>query len=88
MLEDVLDLCNANPRCSAKVSVDKTTTTQSGEFIRPDLIPRDLTLANSLKQVEGEDKRLFLDFIKKMLRWRPEERSSAKELLTDAWLES
>jgi serine/threonine protein kinase len=27
-----------------------------------------------------------LSFVKKMLKWKPEERSSAKELLGDPWL--
>ncbi|KFH43018.1 hypothetical protein ACRE_062420 [Hapsidospora chrysogenum ATCC 11550] len=34
----------------------------------------------------GEDKVMFIDFIERMVRWRPEERSSTKELLSDPWL--
>ena len=29
---------------------------------------------------------MFLEFVRKMLRWVPEERASAKELLEDPWL--
>ena len=29
---------------------------------------------------------MLLEFMRRMLRWTPEERASAKELLTDAWL--
>ena len=36
--------------------------------------------------MEGEELVRFLQFVKKMVRWKPEERSSAKELLDDPWL--
>nr|VWP02166.1 Chitin synthase export chaperone [Ganoderma boninense] len=36
--------------------------------------------------LEGEDKALFLAFVRKMVRWDPGERASAKELLRDPWL--
>ncbi|CRL30327.1 Serine/threonine-protein kinase DCLK [Penicillium camemberti] len=46
----------------------------------------------SLEQLEGnlngEQQQRFLAFIRKMLRWRPEERNTARELLTDPWLRS
>ncbi|KAL2360083.1 hypothetical protein RJZ56_007057 [Blastomyces dermatitidis] len=58
----------------------------SGAFRYPELIPEGLSLVDSLNQVEGEDKISFLDFIMRMLRWQPEERSSAKDLLADPWL--
>ncbi|KAB8256812.1 kinase-like domain-containing protein [Aspergillus pseudonomiae] len=38
--------------------------------------------------LEGSQRKLFLQFMRKMLRWRPEERESAKELLSDPWLRS
>ncbi|MCJ1256897.1 hypothetical protein MMC24_004722 [Lignoscripta atroalba] len=57
-----------------------------GKFRHPELIPKGLSLVDSLTQIEDEDKILFLDFIMRMLRWRPEERSSAKDLLADPWL--
>jgi serine/threonine protein kinase len=34
----------------------------------------------------GEEKELFLDFIRSMLRWRPEDRKSATELLKHPWM--
>ena len=34
----------------------------------------------------GEDKRLFIAFVKRMLRWMPEDRATAAELLEDPWL--
>ena len=42
-------------------------------------------LEEAEKQLEGEEKKLLLDFVK----WKPEERSSAKDLLDDdIWLNS
>ncbi|KAG5297006.1 protein kinase [Histoplasma ohiense] len=58
----------------------------SGAFRYPELIPEGLSLVDSLNQIEGEDKVSFLDFIMRMLRWQPEECSSAKDLLADPWL--
>jgi hypothetical protein len=37
--------------------------------------------------LDGEDKELFLNFMRSMLRWLPEERKRATELLKDPWLE-
>lgn len=36
----------------------------------------------------GEEKELFLKFVRKMLQWLPEERRTAKELREDPWLQS
>lgn len=58
-----------------------------GEFRYPELIPERLSLADSLHQVEGEEKILFHNFIMRMLMWMPEERSTTKEFLADPWLE-
>ena len=57
-----------------------------GEFMHKDLIPNDISLENSVLSLEGEDKRLFLDFLKKMLQWLPEERQTAKQLAEHPWL--
>jgi hypothetical protein len=37
---------------------------------------------------EDEDEEPFPTFLRKMLQWRPEDRQTAKELLTDPWLNS
>ncbi|KAE8354163.1 kinase-like domain-containing protein [Aspergillus coremiiformis] len=44
------------------------------------------SLEESEEYLEGENKKLFMQFIRKMLRWDPEERQSACELLSDPWL--
>jgi serine/threonine protein kinase len=43
-------------------------------------------LEDSEEYLEGENKKMFMQFVRKMLRWDPEERQSARELLTDPWL--
>ncbi len=58
----------------------------SGEFMHKDLIPTDVSLEGSVLSLEGDDKRLFLNFARKMLQWLPEHRKTAKELLEDPWL--
>jgi len=58
-----------------------------GEFMRKDLIPTDVRLEDTILSLEGEDKLLFLDFVRKMLQWLPEGRATAKELIDDPWLE-
>jgi len=44
-------------------------------------------LEDTVLSLEGDDKHLFLDFIKNMLQWLPEDRRTAKELLEDPWLQ-
>ena len=39
-------------------------------------------------RLEGEKKAQFLGFVRKMLKWIPEERYTAYELLDDPWLSS
>jgi serine/threonine-protein kinase SRPK3 len=36
--------------------------------------------------LSGKEKDAFIEFIKKMVKWNPEDRSSAKDLLKDPWL--
>ena len=45
-----------------------------------------MSLESSEENLEGEGKVLFLNFMRKMLRWVPEERETAKQLLEDPWL--
>ena len=57
----------------------------TGNWRRFAEVPKE-TLKDAGKQLKGEEEALFLSFAKKMLKWKPEERSSAKELLGDPWL--
>jgi hypothetical protein len=45
-----------------------------------------LSLEESEENLDGESKELFLQFMRSMLRWLPEERKTARELLDDPWL--
>ncbi|KAK4974693.1 hypothetical protein LTR28_010432 [Elasticomyces elasticus] len=44
------------------------------------------SLEQSEENLEGSDKTMFLEFVRSMLRWVPEERKTARELLLDPWL--
>ncbi|KAK4989742.1 hypothetical protein LTR66_006998 [Elasticomyces elasticus] len=46
----------------------------------------DFSLEQSEENLEGSDKKMFLEFVRSMLRWVPEERKTARELLLDPWL--
>lgn len=37
-------------------------------------------------RLQGKDKEMFLEMMKGMLQWRPEDRKTAKQLLEDPWL--
>jgi serine/threonine-protein kinase SRPK3 len=49
-------------------------------------IPQDTSLEKSEEYLEGENKVLFMKFMRSMLQWRPEDRKSAGELFEDPWL--
>ncbi|RDW63050.1 Protein kinase protein [Aspergillus mulundensis] len=62
--------------------------TNHGEFRFPSLVPpEDFNLASLTPFLDGEDKRLFLGFVGKMLRWEPGERATAAQLYNDPWLD-
>ncbi|KAK2731592.1 hypothetical protein FQN55_004555 [Onygenales sp. PD_40] len=46
----------------------------------------DISLEDLETRLEGNDKVLFLKFIRSMLSWLPEDRKTARELLNDPWL--
>ncbi|QRD82591.1 serine/threonine protein kinase [Aspergillus flavus] len=59
-----------------------------GEFKFPDIVPsEEYNLSNLTPFVHGEDKRLLLEFVGKMLRWEPADRATARELYNDPWLD-
>lgn len=49
-------------------------------------VPTKFSLENSINKISGEDKRMFLKFVKRMLIWQPKDRSTARDLLDDPWL--
>ncbi|RMZ37615.1 protein kinase [Aspergillus flavus] len=58
-----------------------------GDWKGPIEIPS-ISLEKLEGNLEGESQRLFLQFLRKMLRWNSDERESARELLDDPWLRS
>ena len=60
--------------------------TETGKLKGTDLTPQSFSLESSISKIDGQDKRMFLAFVSRMLTWKPEDRSTAKELLSDPWL--
>ncbi|EEP76854.1 predicted protein [Uncinocarpus reesii 1704] len=56
-----------------------------GEFKWPHYVKTE-ALEDILLYVYGDERNEFLDFMRSMLVWRPEHRSSARELLDHPWL--
>lgn len=71
---------NALPRYPVKL-----TEVPSGNWIAEIDIPQGLTLETSEENLHGEKKEEFLQFVRCMLQWRPEDRWTAKELLGHPW---
>lgn len=46
----------------------------------------EISLEGSEARLGGENKALFLDFVRKMLHWVPERRGTARQLLEHSWL--
>jgi len=63
------------------------TNSASGNFTADVPIP-ETTFENTETRLEGQDQVLFLRFMRSMLEWLPEKRKTAKELLSDEWLNS
>lgn len=59
---------------------------ETGKLKGTDLTPQIFSLESSISKIDGQDKRMFLAFVSRMLTWQPEDRSTAKELLSDPWL--
>ncbi|KGO63868.1 hypothetical protein PITC_054940 [Penicillium italicum] len=60
--------------------------TKDGHWKSDVEIPKDASLHNSEEFLSGRNKEMFLEFMKGMLQWKPEDRKTAKELLQDPWL--
>ncbi|PYI03624.1 kinase-like protein [Aspergillus sclerotiicarbonarius CBS 121057] len=60
----------------------------NGEFKNPSIITPSstFTFKNTICNLHHDDKQMFIDFVQRMIKWLPEERSTAKELLQHPWL--
>ncbi|KAJ4004822.1 hypothetical protein NW766_011556 [Fusarium irregulare] len=65
---------------------DKRAVRYTGQLKDPGWIPHDFDFDSSIASMEGEEKGRFIRFIKRMLKWDPDERATASELLEDPWL--
>jgi hypothetical protein len=45
-----------------------------------------VSLESLEERLTGHEKELFIQFMRSMLKWLPEERRTAKQLLEDPWL--
>ncbi|KAM5464784.1 hypothetical protein MauCBS54593_006877 [Microsporum audouinii] len=59
-----------------------------GKWIADCPIPEGKGLEKAELILKGRNKEMFLNFIRGMLTWRPEDRKTAKELLEDPWLKT
>lgn len=59
-----------------------------GGLVPPTARLKHLDFDNSISEITGSEKDMFLRFVKKMVTWDPNDRLSAKELLNDPWLHS
>ncbi|KAI9806335.1 MAG: hypothetical protein M1825_006450 [Sarcosagium campestre] len=50
------------------------------------LIPANSSFESTLTGVPGLERAEFIAFMKRMIKWRPQDRSTARELLSDPWL--
>ncbi|PLB51495.1 kinase domain protein [Aspergillus steynii IBT 23096] len=58
-----------------------------GQFKFPDLITQTRGLDQLLTVIDGEEKRMFVKFITRLLQWQPKDRATVEELLSDPWLQ-
>jgi len=56
-----------------------------GNF-KPHITIKESSMEDEEENLQGEEKTMFLRFLKKMIQWVPEDRRSAKELMEDPWL--
>ncbi|KAG5993079.1 hypothetical protein E4U52_002294 [Claviceps spartinae] len=74
------------PSLLAQANLRSKFFSDEGEFCAGICIPESRPLEQRESVLEGEDRACFLRFMRKMLQWDPEKRSSAKELAEDEWI--
>ncbi|TVY38711.1 Serine/threonine-protein kinase [Lachnellula occidentalis] len=58
----------------------------TGKWIAEMPISQGTSLEESEFRLQGKNKEMFLEMMRGMLQWRPEDRKTAKQLLKDPWL--
>ncbi|KAL4787454.1 kinase-like domain-containing protein [Aspergillus varians] len=74
------------PSFLARANQSQKFFSETGEFLEKSLLKDLVPLEQRETNLEGEDRESFLRFMRKMLQWEPEKRSSAKELAEDEWI--
>lgn len=57
-----------------------------GNWIAEMPIPQGMSLEKSETRLRGKNKEVFLEMMRGMLQWRPEDRKTAKQMLDDPWI--
>mgnify|MGYP001574531387 CR=1 FL=1 len=52
-----------------------------------DVKVEETSLEEEEENLHGEEKKVFLGFLRGMVQWVPEERKTARELMDDPWLD-
>ncbi|KAH5421516.1 hypothetical protein HBI47_133520 [Parastagonospora nodorum] len=74
------------PSLLARANLRSKFFSADGEFCAGIPIPEPTPLEHRETSLEGEERVCFLRFVRKMLQWEPEKRSSARELAEDEWI--
>lgn len=64
-----------------------TNYLSTGNWIVEDCEVHTTSFEDLEKHLEGEDKEMFLDLMKGMITWRPEDRKTPRELIEHPWLQ-
>ncbi|KAF7935182.1 uncharacterized protein EAE97_008089 [Botrytis byssoidea] len=59
---------------------------KQGQWIAEMPIAKDMELEKSELRLQGRNKEMFLNMMRGMLQWRPEDRKSARQLADDPWI--
>ncbi|KAI9039313.1 uncharacterized protein KD926_009755 [Aspergillus affinis] len=57
-----------------------------GQFKGTAIAPSNFNFEKSIYNTYNENKSMFVEFVRRMIKWNPDERTTAKELLEDPWL--
>ncbi|KAG6059550.1 hypothetical protein E4U32_003952 [Claviceps aff. humidiphila group G2b] len=74
------------PTLLARASLRTEFFSDAGDLCAGISIPESRPLEQRLTVLDGEERECFLRFMRKMLQWEPEKRSSAKDLAEDGWI--
>ena len=74
------------PHLIARGQLSHKFFSSEGVFSPQNLIPQGTMLEHRESTLSGEEKADFLRFVRRMLQWEPDKRSSARSLAEDDWI--